>query len=355
MSALADAWMHPASSGLVMSAIALFVASSTNYRGMSARSFGYSYKDAFFDHRALFKVIGGGLGSFDPKHLLLSITSFWCARGLETYLGSLLFLQYSLVLILASAVMKIGLVACLRWYASRYPLMAERVSLTLDVQLPAGGLMELTFAWLIFGGLTRDLLHASYWVLGFVPVAYPLAPLALMLVCQFILPPKKSLANVTAMLAGVLLYMGPLRVVPSAYWSATFTATLLLYTAHVLLSRFPAVVGGNDDDAPVVDGIRRCVIHVPVFVDATDDDNDDGGGSGGGESGMGVTADRGTELLPFAALSDGDSNLSYRGSYQHGHSRPFHHQQHQHQPDIPDEEMGLLSPRRDESDDSFSD
>ena len=339
-----------------MSAIALFVASSTNYRGVSEHSFGYSYKDAFSDRRGLFKVLGGGLGSFDPKHLLLSVTSFWCARGLETYLGSLLFLQYSLVLVLASAGMKIGLVAFLRWYASRYPLMAERVSLTLDVQLPAGGLLELTFAWIIFGGLTRDLLHSSYWVLGFVPVAYPLAPLALMIVCQLILPPKKALANVTAMLAGVLLYLGPLRVVPSVYWSATFTATLLMYIAHMLLSRFPAVVEGSDDDAPVVDGIRRYVIPVPVFVDATDDDD----GGGGGESRVGratnTADDSGTELLPFASSSDGDSNLSFRGSYQRGHRRPVQQQQQQpQQPDVPDEEMGLLSPRRYGSDDSFSD
>ena len=346
MSVVVEGYHHPACSWLVVASIAVFAAASTGFMGTSERSFGYSYRD-IFSRRGPLKVLGGGVGSFSYVHLLLAVTSLWCARGVESRVGSWLFLQYSVVIIFSSAALKLAFVASLAWYANRTPHMREQVTFNLSNTLPASGLLEVTFAWLMYASFDEKLAQTTYFVLGIIPIAFPLAPLVLMMISQVLLKPINYFAFMTAMISGLLLYLGPLQIAPTPYWSTVFALDLTLYIGHTLFSRFPATGLGNN--LSIGGEEQRGFVFVPVF----DDDDEDGSGSGDTplrEVSLQRVNSRGSSHDSDTEAETSGASFGFGESYQRGHRRQ--HQQHQLQlpfaqppsgDDPPDEEMGLLA------------
>jgi membrane associated rhomboid family serine protease len=165
-------------------------------------------------------------------HLLLNISALWSLRIAEKLYGTLFIVKYTLVLGLFEAVSTLSLVHWLLKY-SRWQFPAYHPIYHTSIY----GFTSIILGWL--GFLSIDLMmqkkNLLFYVFGLLPMPIPIAPIALMLLSQCILPRSHSLSLAGGLAGGYLLAFGFLKILPNTYWSLCFLVNLLLIFSSLVV------------------------------------------------------------------------------------------------------------------------
>lgn len=158
-------------------------------------------------------------------HLLLNISGLWSLRIAEKIYGSLFIAKYTIILGLFEAISTLGIVHWMLKY-SRWQFPAHHPVYNTSVY----GFTSIILGWL--GFLSIDLIirrkNLLFYVFGVLPMPIPIAPIALILLSQCILPRTQSLSLGGGLAGGYLLAFGFLKVLPNLYWCLCFLLNFFL-------------------------------------------------------------------------------------------------------------------------------
>lgn len=183
-------------------------------------------------------------------HALLVSAALLSAAEAERSFGSVYFLKYSLVLVLAQGAVGLGMV---HWLVTRHSNTTRQYAPQLATLRTQGG-TGLVFAWLGVLSFRRSALPAS--LLGLVNVTFAYLPVMMMLVFQIAMPrsPLVTVDCTVGLLSGYALSLGLLEVLPveSPYWTTCFLLDVLLGCLHAAFSD-----SGHSRDGGVGSGSRE--------------------------------------------------------------------------------------------------
>jgi membrane associated rhomboid family serine protease len=202
--------------------------------------------------------------------LIVNVVTLWGMRALETTYGSWFFLRYTLILLIAEALLNISLIHAIMLYTSAYhnfppgqhPLRT----------LPTMGSSGILLSWVTFQLISDKKILEPFHFMGFIPIPWDnlLAPLFLIFVSSIIGSKTNAVTNIVCLASGFLLGVGVLKILPDFYWSICFIfdiAVFLLLQSNLLQSALISINQnnfgtGNGDDGTQVQGGDEDVIEV---------------------------------------------------------------------------------------------
>mmetsp|Transcript_25834 Transcript_25834/g.48491 ORF Transcript_25834/g.48491 Transcript_25834/m.48491 type:complete len:338 (-) Transcript_25834:257-1270(-) len=218
-------------------------------QGIDERRTSCSYNDIVV-RKQWWKVLLAPCCHSSLLHAVLVSAALLSAAEAERSFGSIYFLKYSLVLVLAQAAVGLGVV---HWLVTRHSSITRQYAPQLTT-LRTQGATGLVFAWLGLLSFRRTAQPAS--LLGLVTVTFAYLPVMMMLVFQIAMPrsPLVTVDCTVGLLSGYALSLGLLEVLPaqSPYWTACFLLDVLLCCLHAAFSS-----SRNSSDSRVSSGSRE--------------------------------------------------------------------------------------------------
>jgi hypothetical protein len=180
-------------------------------------------------------------------------------RGLERTYGSWFFLRYTLILIIAEALLNISLIHAIMSYSSAYFNIspAQHPLRT----LPTLGSSGILLSWITFQLISEKEISEPFFFIGLIPIPWDtlLAPLFLIFVSSIIGSKTNAVTNIVSLASGFLLGVGVLKILPDFYWSICFIfdiAVFLLLQSNLLQSALTSINQSSPDDDNSSDGTQ---------------------------------------------------------------------------------------------------
>jgi membrane associated rhomboid family serine protease len=153
-------------------------------------------------------------------HLLLNLMMIWSCKVAEEFYGSWFVLRYSLVMVLAEALLTFALI--------HYSVKLGRGEIMRHIlyNLQSSGCSGVLMGWLAF--MSTDHRARPILFLGLTPFHPAIAILPSIAANYLFVPMSNVYSNLCGLLSGYFLASGLLQVLPNAYWSACFLFNLLL-------------------------------------------------------------------------------------------------------------------------------
>jgi membrane associated rhomboid family serine protease len=191
--------------------------------------------------------------------LVFNAITLWGMRGLERTYGSWFFLRYTLILIIAEALLNISLIHAIMSYSSAYFNIspAQHPLRT----LPTLGSSGILLSWITFQLISEKEISEPFFFIGLIPIPWDtlLAPLFLIFVSSIIGSKTNAVTNIVSLASGFLLGVGVLKILPDFYWSICFIfdiAVFLLLQSNLLQSALTSINQSSPDDDNSSDGTQ---------------------------------------------------------------------------------------------------
>mmetsp|Transcript_8481 Transcript_8481/g.12649 ORF Transcript_8481/g.12649 Transcript_8481/m.12649 type:complete len:301 (-) Transcript_8481:52-954(-) len=189
---------------------------------IESKSLSFSYNDCV-KRDQWWRVVVSSFSHTSWLHLSLDIIFLWDVRQSEVLFGSFFFLKYTLLLVVAHKLFQLIYFKCLMSFLPRFAPALQSMQTV--------GFTGVIFGWMGFMSVFMASKNSTVHLLGFFPVSIYFAPSLLLLVYQLALPQSSQTpASVSGLICGILLAVGPLRILPDAYWTFCFGVDILLLT-----------------------------------------------------------------------------------------------------------------------------
>lgn len=222
------------------------------------KNYAFTHESAF-EKGQLWRIFSGPWMHVSVYHLLFNIACLWSLRFVEYSSsdfsshkpdllvlgqGSWFVLRYSLVMLLVSGILTMGMVHIMLW---RFQVLARTVNAaarriaTVFATLPYFGFTAVVLGWCMFISMAADdavaadsNLKLSYRIFGVLPMNFTWLPIVLFVIASLVVPrlvhrsggpdfgeagSAVSILHSCGLLTGILLRTNVIDVCPTVYWS----------------------------------------------------------------------------------------------------------------------------------------
>ena len=180
--------------------------------------------------RKIWRILTACFCQTDTLQLLIILPSIWACRVLETTYGSFFYFRYTCLLILFDAVLTLSVVHGVTTLTRN----------TAFIDKSFNGSTGVIIAWLIYAAFdsldsSSSLANSYFYLLGFFPISWTLAPVMFIFVMISFSPPNAATSALTGFFSGYLFFTGIIQVLPTIYWTICMglNAVLLFLTVVV--------------------------------------------------------------------------------------------------------------------------
>lgn len=209
-----------------------------------------SYADCI-ERKQYYRIFTAPCTHRSISNLLINLILFWSCKNVEGLYGSWFMFRYSILLIVAEALLTFVMIK----YTLRFG-RGEALAAVLN-NLHSLGCSGLILAWFSF--LSMQKTSSPIIFLGVFPVHPAVAILPTIFINYLFGPVSNVYANLSGLLCGYMLASGLLLVLPDLYWSLCFLLNLLII-AFIRPTPDSSRSGMNDNE-------EMGIVEVPVIGD----------------------------------------------------------------------------------------
>ena len=212
-----QALLSPVVSSIIITFVALWVHTYTN--NLDLRPYCHNV-NFLFEKKQWWRMFSASAIHESFAHLLFNITALWSYRFIERKHGSLFILKYTLILTIASKVLTTFIVKMVERRTGNVFFQAGYTSLGFSAEI---------LGWMAFSLIASpNPLGSIIYIFGILPVPYFIGPALMLIVVRILEPKLNQLVNACGMLAGILLGMGALQILPDIYCTMCFFFNLIV-------------------------------------------------------------------------------------------------------------------------------
>lgn len=204
-----------------------------------------------------FRIFTAPLTHSTLLHLLINVMCLWNLRFIEDHYGTWFMMRYSVFLLVSEAYIAVATMSLAMRFINN-PNVSVMIS-----NLKCDGCGGLVLAWLSFQAieLSYKQFPTLFLLFGLFPLPATTAPLLILSLYYLFISRSNSFTHLAGMISGLLMGLGPFKVLQSAYFTVCILFDIAIITLVLSMGSRSASSVGNINDSNmssnIVSGIQR--------------------------------------------------------------------------------------------------